>query len=164
MASYQAFNSMMEEFLKELIQTIPEEKSLKLELTKFQTLKKTNSKSIVQAFMNTVGPHSDSISSRNEKHLLSNDIEFLKKINICKWWTDELSVNTKNAIWQYLNTLLMLGSTITSIPSDMLQSIENVAETCAEQMDNSTGGMPDLGSLFAGIQQLIGSNPNFNKN
>ena len=37
-----------------------------------------------------------------------------------------MSPNTKDATWQYLQTLYMLGTTITSIPDDTLSMIEGL--------------------------------------
>ena len=157
MASHKAFNSMMEEFFNELIETIPEEKSLKLEKAKFKTLKKANPKKICEAFMEEVSPYTQHISKRDESALLKSDIDFLKKIHINNWWT-KISVNSRDAIWQYLNTLIMLGTTITSIPSEMLKTIESVAEQCASGMDSGSG-QPDMGQLFAGLQSMMGNMP-----
>lgn len=154
MASYQAFNSMMDEFLNELIETFPEEKSLKVQQTSFQTLKKANPRKIVETFMNAITPYTSQISARDESIFQNTNIEFLKKINIRNWWTPDVSENTKNAIWQYLNTLIMLGTTITSIPSDMLKQIEGVAEQCANQMEGESS--PNIGSLFSGLQSIMG--------
>lgn len=159
MASYQAFNSMMDEFLNELIQTFPEEKSLKVQYNAYLTLKKANPRKVVEGFMQNVTAYSDRISKKDES-IFTEDIEFLKKINITKWWNNDLSQNTKDAIWQYLNTLLMLGTTITSIPADMLKSIEGMAEGIAGQMGDSNG-TPNMGSLFSGIQNILG---NMNEN
>ena len=156
MASYQAFNSMMQDFLNELIATFPEEKTLKVENTKFQTLKKANPRKIVETFMVAVTEYTEAISNKDESILFNENIEFLKKLNIKHWWTKDLSQNTKDAIWQYLNTLIMLGTTITSIPSDMLKQIENVAEQCASQMDgNSTE--PNMNNIFSGLQSIMGN-------
>jgi len=157
MASYQAFNSMMEEFLNELVETFPEEKALKIEVTKFNTLRKTNSKKVVEGFMHAIGPYQSDISNKNENIMKRTDIDFLKKINIEKWWTSELSENTKDAIWSYLNTLVMLGTTITSIPSDMLKTIESVAEQCASSMDGDSSQPPNMNSLFANLQSMMGN-------
>lgn len=164
MASYQAFNSMMEEFLNELVQTFPEEKSLKIEVTKFQTLRKANSKKIVEGFMNAIGPYQNDIQNKNETLMTNNNIDFLKKINIKKWWTKDLSDNTKDAIWSYLQTLVMLGTTITSIPADMLKTIESVAEQCASSMDGDSSGTPNMGALFSGLQSMMGNLNNANTN
>ena len=162
MASYQAFNSMMQDFLNELIQTFPEEKSLKVENTKFQTLKKANSKKIVESFMAAISPYTNQISSKDES-IFDMNIDFLKKLNIKKLWTKDLSQNTKDAIWQYLNTLIMLGTTITSIPNDMLKQIESVAEQCASQMDSSSESQPNIANIFSGLQSIMGNMNNNNK-
>jgi hypothetical protein len=156
MASHQAFNGMMEEFIEELITTFPEEKALKLYKTQFETLKKANPRKIVDTFMTAISPYSEFITNRDESIFKNNNIEFMKKLNISKWWTTDLSENTKNAIWQYLSTLMMLGTTISQIPSDMLKQIETVAEQCASQMDSSSGGMPNMGAIFSGLQSIMG--------
>lgn len=162
MASYQAFNSMMDEFINELIQTFPEEKSLKLYKTQFETIRKANPRKIVESFMSAISPYSDDISNRNEE-IMRKDIDLLKKLNIAKWWTKDLSDNTKNAIWQYLSTLMMLGTTITSIPQDMLKNIENVAEQCASQLDSDSNQMPNMSSIFSGLQSIMGNLDNTKK-
>ena len=162
MASHQAFNSMMEEFINELIETFPEEKSLKLYKTQFETLKKANPRKVVEGFMSAIAPYTEFIQKRDEMIFERTDIEFLNKLNISKWWTPELSDNTKNAIWQYLSTLMMLGTTIANVPSDMLKQIENVAEQCAAQIDDS-GGMPNMGAIFSGLQSILGNMDSKNK-
>ena len=164
MASYQAFNSMMDEFLNELIQTFPEEKALKVEKTKFQTLRKANSKKVVEGFMNAISPYQNDIQNKDESIMKRTDIDFLNKMNIKKWWTKELSNTTKDAIWSYLQTLMMLGTTITSIPSDMLKTIESVAEQCASSMDGDSSGAPNMGALFSGLQSMMGSMSNDDTN
>ena len=47
----------------------------------------------------------------------------MKGVNLEKHW-GSASENTKNAIWQYIQTLYMLGTTISSIPEDTLSMIE----------------------------------------
>ena len=164
MASYQAFNSMMEEFLNELVETFPEEKALKLEVAKFQTLRKANSKKVVEGFMHAIGPYQNDIQQKNETLMTENNIEFLKKMNIKKWWSKDLSRNTKDAIWSYLQTLVMLGATITSIPADMLKTIESVAEQCASSMEGDSSGAPNMGALFSGLQSMMGNLNNNDSN
>ena len=61
---------------------------------------------------------------------------------IPRLWTDELSETTKGAIWQYLQTLYILGTTISSLPADTLNMIESVAQKCASQLQD-TATAPD---------------------
>ena len=51
-----------------------------------------------------------------------------------------MSQGTKDAIWQYLQTLNVLGMTITSIPAEALSTIENVAAQCAGGMGGEGEG------------------------
>jgi len=46
---------------------------------------------------------------------------------------------TKDAVWQYLQTLYILGTTIQSVPEDTLTAIEAMAKDVAEKMQNSDG-------------------------
>ena len=81
-------------------------------------------------------------------------------MNIKKHWTPELSSNTKDAIWQYLQTLYMLGTTITAFPADTLNMIESVANNMAQQISEGggeTGGQLDEAALMSSVQGLLGN-------
>ena len=156
MSSVQAFNSVMEEFLNELKETFPEEKKIKVYYNSFLTLKKVNQRKVLDTFMAEVAKHSEKIVNKDESYFLDSDDDFLKELNIKKWWTSDLSQNTKDAIWQYLNTLFVLGTTISNIPANVLSSIEQVAEQCAGQMDESNPNM-NVGNLLSGMQSMLGN-------
>lgn len=139
MASVGAFNDMMGQFLTELYKTT-EDKGIKKFITSFELLKQTNPKKCVEAFMKGIQPHADKISQRDETFIRDiQQIEFLKDLNIHEHWNSKLSENTKNAIWQYLQTLYMLGTTITSIPQETLSMIENIAKDCADKIESGDG-------------------------
>jgi hypothetical protein len=139
MASVGAFNDMMGQFLTELYKTT-EDKGIKKFITSFELLKQTNPKKCVEAFMKGIQPHADKISQRDETFIRDiQQIEFLKDLNIHEHWNSKLSENTKNAIWQYLQTLYMLGTTITSIPQETLAMIENIAKDCADKIESGDG-------------------------
>jgi hypothetical protein len=156
MSSVTAFNDMMGQFIVELHRTFPEEKGLKKYIAAFEVLKSTSPKKIVEGFMENISPYADKISSRDESLFLSDsaNIEFLKPLNITKCWP-EASDGTKSAIWQYIQTLYMLGTTITSIPSETLAMIESVAKQCADKMQ-SEGGDIDENQLMKSMQGLLG--------
>ena len=75
-------------------------------------------------------------------------------MNIYDHWTPELSQVTKDAIWQYLQTLYMLGSTILNIPEETLSMIESVAKKCADSLQN--GGGLDEKALMSSMSGLFG--------
>jgi len=140
MASVTAFNDMLSQFLVELHKTFPDEKGIKKMLTSFDVLKSTNPRLVVDTFMKGVTPYADKISAKDETFLLNEieTIDFLKDLNIKSYW-ERMTVNTKSATWQYLQTLYMLGTTITSIPDDTLKMIENIAKDCADKLQDGDG-------------------------
>lgn len=156
MTSITAFNDMMGQFLMELHKTFPEEKGLKKYIAAYEMLRQTNPKKIVTGFMENIAPFVEKISARDETFFLddSNDIEFLKPLNIKKCWP-EASEGTKSAIWQYIQTLYMLGTTITSIPAETLSMIENVAKQCADKMQGEEGSI-DEAQLMKSMQGMLG--------
>ena len=159
MASVQAFISVLDEFLIELKETFPEEKKIKVYYNTFKTMKKVNPRAVLDAFMVEATKRSDMISNRDESYFLNSDDDFMKELNVKKWWTPELSSSTKDAIWQYVNTLFVLGTTITSVPSELLATIEQVAEKCADSMgsDGASTSAPNMGNLLAGMQNMLGN-------
>ena len=64
-----------------------------------------------------------------------------------------MSDGTKNAVLQYLQTLYMLGTTITAIPQETLAVIENVAKDCADKIQSGDGQIDEkaLMSMFSSM-------------
>lgn len=153
MTSVTAFNDMMGQFLVELHKTFPEEKGIKKMLTSFDLLKSTNPRLVVDAYMKGVSPYADKISAKDETFLLNEieNIEFLKELDIKSYWT-RMSPNTKGATWQYLQTLYMLGTTITALPADTLSQIENIAKGVANNIQSGDGELDQ-----AALMKMMGS-------
>jgi hypothetical protein len=159
MASVTAFNDMMAQFLVELHKTFPDEKGIKKMMTSFDLLKSTNPRLVVDGFMQGVTPYAAKISAKDETFLLEEmkNIEFLKELDVAKNWST-MSEGTKGAIWQYLQTLYMLGTTITSIPSETLSMIESIAKDCADKMQNGDGQL-DQDALMKMMGGMLGNLP-----
>ena len=158
MASVSAFNDMMSQFLVELHKTFPEEKGIKKMLTSFDLLKSTNPRLVVDGYMKGVSPYADKISAKDETFLLEEieNIDFLKELDIKRYWS-KMSEGIKGATWQYLQTLYMLGTTITALPADTLSQIENIAKGVANNMQNGDGELDQdalmqmMGSMLKGL-------------
>jgi hypothetical protein len=159
MASVTAFNDMMGQFLVELHKTFPEEKGIKKMMTSFDVLKSSNPRLVVDAYMKGVTPYAEKISAKDETFLLKEieTIEFLKDLNIKSYW-ERMSANTRSATWQYLQTLYMLGTTITSIPDDTLKMIEGIAKECADKMQDGDGEI-NQDALMKMMGNMLGSLP-----
>lgn len=156
MTSVSAFNDMLEQFLTELMGTFPEEKSIKKYHAGFDVLRKSNPKKVVEGFMATIGPVAQKIMNKDES-ILDDNLDILDDLSIKKHWNDGISDNTKGAIWQYLQTLYMLGTTITSIPADTLNMIEDVAKKCADKMQSGEGGELDQAGLMSAMSGMFGN-------
>jgi len=158
MASVSAFNDMLTQFLVELHKTFPEEKGIKKVMTSVELLKSTNPRAIVDLYMKGIGPYADRISANDETFLLEEieKIDFLKEFNIKNYW-NKASPNTKTAVWQYLQTLYMLGTTISSIPAETLSMIETIAKECADKMED--GQELDQGALMKMMGSMLSGLP-----
>jgi hypothetical protein len=158
MASVSAFNDMMGQFLVELHKTFPDEKGIKKMLTSFDVLKSTNPRLVVDSFMKGVTPYTEQISAKDDKFLLEecSKIDFLKDLDISSYW-DRMSTNTKDATWQYIQTLYMLGTTIMALPPDKMAQIEALAQGVASQLQAEGGELNEdalmkmMGSMLSGL-------------
>ena len=161
-STVQQFNDMMTQFLTELIASFPEERNLKKYKVSYDLIKAASPRKGVDMYMGFAKSYHTQIMAKDEKFFLENDIDFLDSLNIKKWWNDDLSENTKNAIWGYLQTLNILGTTIVSIPEDAMKTIESVARQVEESMKanggaggaGGLGGLGDLGDLAAIAGQI----------
>jgi hypothetical protein len=158
MASVTAFNDMMSQFLVELHKTFPEEKGIKKMLTSFDVLKSTNPRMVVDGFMSGVSPYASQISAKDDKFLLEEcgKIDFLKDLDLATYWM-KMSANTREVTWQYLQTLYMLGTTITSLPPDQMAQIEAFAQGVASKLQDEGGELNEealmkmMGSMLGGL-------------
>ena len=155
MTSVTAFNDMLDQFIDELRQTFPEESGIRKYQASFEIFRKSNPRKCVETFMNAISPYANEITSRNEA-FFQRDLDFLEDLSIKSNWTPALSQTTKDAIWQYLHTLYMLGTTIVSIPADTLNMIETMASQCADKLQSSDGQI-DEKALMRSVTGLLGN-------
>ena len=109
----------------------------------------------VRYYRQSVSPYADKISAKDETFLLEEieNIEFLKELDIKRYWT-KMSEGTKGATWQYIQTLYMLGTTITALPADTLSQIENIAKGVANSMQNGDGEL-DQDALMQMMSSML---------
>jgi CRISPR-associated protein Cas8b1/Cst1 subtype I-B len=134
--SVSAFNETMEQFLTELNLTFPENKAVIKFQAAFELMKQTAPSKILDNFMISVKPYSQKITSKDESFILEDsvNIESLSGIDLASMWS-QASDTTKSAIWQYLHTLVFIGTTVKIFPKETMSMIEQVAEKCAGQID-----------------------------
>jgi hypothetical protein len=151
MSTITGFNDMMEQFLEELVQTFPEEPAMKKYRNAFEILRKSNARSCMENFMMNISPYSKQVMAKDASFFMNNP-EVFKDFKLATIWTDDLSENTKNAIWQYLQTLYILGNTISALPENTLNMIEKIAKQCAGEMN---AGAIDTSALMAGMSNMF---------
>lgn len=150
MSTVDAFNTLLMNFLTELAQTFPEEPGLKVGVIGAEMLSTSDPARPLAMFMETFGPHSDLIMARDPS-LFDQSIDLGGHVDLSALWKKpDLSDGTRDALWQYINTLFMLGSTVQSMPAELLTTIESVAKQCADEMQASGGGMD-----VAGLQSML---------
>jgi len=158
MTSVGTFNDMLQQFLEELETTFPEEKTFKKYHTSFDIMRAANPRKCVDAYMKTASMYSNQIMQKDDSFFKD-----FTELPISTYWNDGLTESTKNAIWQYLQTLNILGMTITTVPADMLSMVESVAAKCAEGIQG--GGdekslMSGMSSIFSSMSGLLGQEKN----
>ena len=170
MSTVQAFNTMMKNFMEELADVFPEEGQIRLFLDGFDTLVALNPRAPLEMYVDAMSPHTDMVMAKNPS--LFTELKFPGGIDFGKLWATDISDNTREAIWQYINLLFLLGTTVRNMPAEMLQGIETVAQNCAEKMQNGqfdlsalssmlmgggSGGLGGLGALLGGVGDDNGS-------
>lgn len=161
MTTVKAFNEMMGQFLEELSATFPEEEAVKA------AKDAPRDRGTFESFMRDVGPSATKLMQKDDG-FFSEENSFVKNLNLQAIWVNpDATENTKQAIWQYLQTMYILGNTINMFPPETLSMIENAAEACAKNMQNQTGpgGAVDEQALMAGMNNMLaqmlggGANP-----
>ena len=152
MSAVQAFNGMMHSFFSELALAFPDEKRIKGLISGFELACKSNAKLPLQKYMEAVGPHMEAIMARDESVFASfKDVPYLKEVNLEERWKGSPE-GTKEAIWQYLQTLAILGIGVQEIPPEILKQAESMAAGFASEL--ATSDNPELACLEL-IQQMM---------
>jgi len=121
------FNQVVDEFFIELIEIFPEEPKIKVQHNLFQTLCKTNIKKACHDFMIGSIPYLEKICMKDEAFFKGDERPtFLNSMGFENIWNDSLSVNTKNAIWNYIKSFFTIGYKIISMPADSIPLIEYI--------------------------------------
>lgn len=153
--SAESFKLMYKEFINELMKEFPDIIEIKDEKLNSFKFKGDHMKRFIKRIQ-TPEDFSKMITERNEA-LFASECKLIKDIGLHLVWkvADE---NTKNSIWQHLNTMYVLSSTISSIPPKMLSNIETMAQQFAQQMSQSDMQNLDMGAIMQGLQNMTGNN------
>ena len=148
MASSSAFNQMYSQFLSELSQTFPEDKSIE------KMVKKHKDEKTYKKVMNKLSPWAQQIMEKDSKFFCEEN-EFAAQLNLHELWKkDDVSDATRQAIWQYLSSLYGFGVTLQMIPPGFMSVIESEAENCAKDLKES-GGELNEAAIMSAAQSMM---------
>ena len=151
------FIMMMEQFISEMISSFPNESKLKVYSNSFDLMKKSNPRKILQLFMDSVSPYTQAIIARDDSIMMDETIPLNRELNLKHiWQSPGITPATKDAIWSHMNTLLMFGTTLQNIPSELMSGIEQLASQYSSQMGDSANNI-DPNLLMSGLQSMMGN-------
>jgi len=151
MTTIKAFDDLMNQFIGELHSAFPDEPK-KMGVP-------------CQEYIKYLGPWSTQLAAKDPSFFCEENA-FAKAFGLdVIWKREDCSETTRNAIWQYISSLYMIGTTMSMFPPETLSMIESVAENCAKNMKVDQSGQIDEKALMAGVNSMLsqmmsgGANP-----
>jgi len=134
------FNYYHRIFLNELINIFPEfSDSINLNYSDFLSNKEYTNNDLVKEYIKNVSPYINDISQKNDKFLKGLDkVIIIRDIDFRDIWSRDISDNTRENIWKYLQTLVVLGRKIVSDDDDiskMLQEFNSETDLKSKQKE-----------------------------
>jgi hypothetical protein len=107
MSNFENFNTAMRAFLYDLAEVFPENNAIESSLESFDDLVKVNYKKPQQMFISAFAPFAEHVAQRDASmfaHLKFPGFDFNEL------WNSDISENTKQAIWVYVQQLMIIAS------------------------------------------------------
>jgi hypothetical protein len=120
MSSLDAFNELYADFIGDLEGAFPDDESVKAFKAEFVAARESSVRGPLDAFMKI-----------DTKGLTTRDPAFIKQMTFGPVW-EGASDQAKQAIWNHLNGMYMIGMTLSMFPPETLGAIEAAAKKCAE--------------------------------
>jgi hypothetical protein len=120
MSSLDAFNELYADFITDLESAFPDDDSVLAFKGEFALAREASVRGPLESFMKL-----------DAKGLTSRDPAFIEQMTFGPVWAGA-SDQTKQAIWNHLNGIYMIGMTLSMFPPETLGAIEAAAKKCAE--------------------------------
>lgn len=167
------FNNSYRSFINDILSTFPEFKEVVTEYYgDFLESGDSNDDKHVKRFMRKINNYKGQIVQKDES-IFSESLFLIKNVDFKKIWeSEELSDSNKETIWEYLQTLFVLGKTIISDSDKIKQMVENfknlrennTLESCEQSNDQEDNDMAQmLKNLSERQQNTEKSEPNLNE-
>ena len=149
MTTVKAFNDMYGQFIDDILSVWSDD--LVLHIAKAEVREGAEP---YQTFMKEIGSFAQKLMAKDPSFFCEEN-EFAKKLYLHKhWYEDTCTDQNKNAIWQWLSSLYMIGMTLNMFPPDALSQIEAVAASCAKNMNLGDGDLSEA-SLMSGVNSML---------
>lgn len=126
-----AFYNLLDQFFEDLIYTFPEkEVKIRTYSNTVSTIKKVNSRGIIEKFAICVGEYQQQILNKDESFFLDkpiNDYGFdetslVDGLELKELWNDPSTTpQIKDSIWQYIQQLLTLSAKVI-LPQELIEN------------------------------------------
>jgi hypothetical protein len=125
---YKQFNDMAVVFLARMEETFPREQKIKLYRQQFALVQGMNIKKPVEMFMESMYDYGEQILSRDEKFFKQDQFvnkaeSISEKMGLIQYW-DSMNDKTKNAIWEYITGLYILGMACLGLQQELQDIIK----------------------------------------
>ncbi len=114
------FNTILDEFMNKMVTTFPEQKKLSTYYKAFKVSRMYDNSLPLQVFMGGCMHYTEEIRERDEG-FFKNKSSFVDSVGKCSnfgtdtglvdYW-DSLSLSTRKSIWDYVQTLFVMGENI----------------------------------------------------
>ncbi len=128
------FNKTLDEFINKLILQFPEESKLKTYYSAFKVSKMYDKSVPIKIFMGGCLSFKDQIKERNSEFFIQRP-QFINKVTKCSSFSDDiglvnywqnLSKTSQKAIWDYVQTLFVMGEMYINKDTSIIEKINNV--------------------------------------
>jgi hypothetical protein len=155
-STIQSFNDTFRSFLQELVDVFPETEgasTVRIFLAGFDGIIAADDRAALTPFLEAISPHADLVTTKDPA--LFKKLELPGGVSLRGLWK-QASDGTKDAVWQYLQMLFLLGTTAASVPPEMLDAIETMATQYAEKVQTGEMDIASVTSMLLGNGGALG--------
>lgn len=142
--SVEAFNEMARTFADDLLEAFPNDTIVARYASGLGDVVNLDPKKPMTLFLDAMAPHADALTAKDPA--MFESLGF----SLDAW--SSAPEKTQSAVWQYLNTLRLLATTVNAMPAEILTSIESLASDCAQQIQDGT---MDMGSMMSVVMSKM---------
>lgn len=133
------FNAVLKDFLGELRAAFPDNEGIHKAKKKIKNVTKISPKLPCNVFRESMKPYAELIANKDEQFVYGDAGAMMKKtlgVDIQGIWADA-SEETKQCIWNHINTLYMVASKEVNVSSDTMNQIQELAKQMSSSLNPS---------------------------